>query len=307
MRTAGPGPFRATRRAAPGTAASAPAASPSPPPRWRIVVIDDHVPSRALVRAAVARAGGAVVAEADTAGAGLDLVARERPDAAVIAVGLPDGDGIDAAAEVERRYPCPVAGADEPRGPGRDRARPASAGAMAYLVKPLRPEELAPAVELAIARFAELARAGREAASSDARSRTARLIERAKGLLMDRLGLTEADRVPAAPEVRDGPAHADRGAGRARARRRGSQRGARTTLTASDPGSDAVADGAHAPEVTGARPHRSLRSPLALGGSREGACRHRADRVSLRLARRIVRRMAGRGRATTVRGAVAAR
>ena len=49
-----------------------------------------------------------MAAEADTAGAGLELVARERPDAAVIAVGLPDGDGIDAAAEVERRYPCPV-------------------------------------------------------------------------------------------------------------------------------------------------------------------------------------------------------
>src|SRR5262245_39792992 len=93
-----------TRRATPPAAASEPAASSSPPPRWRIVVIDDHVPSRTLVRAAATRAGGAVVAEADTAGAGLELVAQERPDAAVIAVGLPDGDGIAAAAEVERRY-----------------------------------------------------------------------------------------------------------------------------------------------------------------------------------------------------------
>ena len=167
-------------------------AGPSPPPRWRIVVIDDHVPSRALVRAAVADAGGAVVAEADTAGAGVDLVARERPDAAVIAVGLPDGDGIDAAAEIERRCPCPVRGPDEPRGSGGVIERARRAGAMAYLVKPLRSEELAPAVELAIARFAELARAGREAATLRRALEDRKTIERAKGLLMDRLGLTEA-------------------------------------------------------------------------------------------------------------------
>jgi AmiR/NasT family two-component response regulator len=179
------------KRAAPAAAASEPPASPAPPPRWRIVVIDDHVPSRALVRAAVARAGGAVVAEADTAGAGLDLVARERPDAAVIAVGLPDGDGIDAAAEVERRYPCPVVVLTSHAAPDVI-ARARRAGAMAYLVKPLRQEELAPAVELAIARFAELARAGREADTLRRALEGRKTIERAKGLLMDRLGLTEA-------------------------------------------------------------------------------------------------------------------
>lgn len=166
-------------------------AGPSAPPRWRIVVIDDHLPSRTLVRAAVASAGGVVVAEADTAGAGVDLVAQERPDAAVIAVGLPDGDGIDAAAEIERRCRCPVvvltSHADLEV---IERAR--QAGAMAYLVKPLRPEELAPAVELAIARFAELEQAGREASMLRRALENRKTIDRAKGLLMDRLGLTEA-------------------------------------------------------------------------------------------------------------------
>jgi AmiR/NasT family two-component response regulator len=172
-------------RAGPGRAGA------SARPRWRIVVIDDHVPSRALVRAAVAGAGGAVVAEAETAEAGIDRVARERPDAAVIAVGLPDGDGIDAAAEIDRRCPCPVvvltSHADQAV---IERAR--QAGAMAYLVKPLRAEELAPAVELAIARFAELERAGKEAAALRRALEDRKTIERAKGLLMDRLGLTEA-------------------------------------------------------------------------------------------------------------------
>jgi response regulator NasT len=160
-------------------------------PRWRIVVIDDHVPSRALLRAAVAAAGGAVVAEADTASAGVELVTRERPDAAVLAVGLPDRDGIDAAAEIERRCPCPVVVLTSHAEPGViERAR--GAGAMAYLVKPLRPEELAPAVELAIARFAELERVGREAAALRRALGDRKTIERAKGLLMDQLGLTEA-------------------------------------------------------------------------------------------------------------------
>jgi hypothetical protein len=63
---------------------------------------------------------------------------------------------------------------------------------MAYLVKPLRSEELAPAVELAIARFAELAQAGRETATLRQALEDRKTIERAKGLLMDRLGLTEA-------------------------------------------------------------------------------------------------------------------
>jgi response regulator NasT len=63
---------------------------------------------------------------------------------------------------------------------------------MAYLVKPLRPEELGPAVELAIARFVELERAGREAAALRQALEDRKTIERAKGLLMDRLGLAEA-------------------------------------------------------------------------------------------------------------------
>jgi len=191
MATQGFPTTRGDRRAAQATPRGAPAALPSPPPRWRLVVIDDHVASRTLVRAAVARAGGAVVAESETAAAGIDLVARERPDAAVIAVGLPDGDGIDAAAEIERRHPCPVVVLTSHADPDViERAR--RAGAMAYLVKPLRTEELAPAVELAIARFAELARAGREAASLRRALEDRKTIERAKGLLMDRLGLTEA-------------------------------------------------------------------------------------------------------------------
>jgi response regulator NasT len=155
------------------------------------VVIDDHVPSRTVLRAAVAVAGGRLVAEAATAGEGVEMVARERPDAAVIAVGLPDRDGLDAAAEIDRRCPCPVLVLTSHAAP-EIIARARRAGAMAYLVKPLRSEELAPAVELAIARFRELERVGREARTLRRALEDRKSIERAKGLLMDRLGLSEA-------------------------------------------------------------------------------------------------------------------
>src|SRR5262245_23426072 len=118
-------------------------------------------------------------------------LARQHPDAAVVAVGLPDGDGIDDAAEIERRCPCPVVVLTS----HAERAVIESArrtAPMEYLVKPLRPQELAPAVELAIARYAERERVGREAAALRRALEDRKTVERAKGLLMDRLGFTEA-------------------------------------------------------------------------------------------------------------------
>jgi AmiR/NasT family two-component response regulator len=171
------------------TAAKQPA--PATGPRWRIVVIDDHAPSRTLIAATVTALGGVVVAEAETIAAGVETVARVQPDLAVLAVGLPDGDGVDAAAAIMQLAPCPIVVlTSRAEDPVVQRAR--LAGAMAYLVKPLRPEELGPAIELAIARFAELEAANREIALLRRTLDEGKTVERAKGLLMTRLGLTEA-------------------------------------------------------------------------------------------------------------------
>ncbi len=161
-------------------------------PRRRVAVIDDHAPSRALVTATVTGLGGIVVAEAETGAAGIELVAGLRPDAVVLAVGLPDRDGLEVAAQIMRRAPSPIvlltsrAGADV-----ATRAR--TAGAMAYLLKPLRAEELGPAIELAVARFGELSQASRENAALRRALEERKLVERAKGLVMQRLGLSEPD------------------------------------------------------------------------------------------------------------------
>ena len=153
-------------------------------PRWRVAIVDDHERSRAALRAAIWAAGGEVAGEAMRRGDAKALVERTRADVAIFAVGLPDGDGIDAAADAAGAG-CPVVLFTSRTDDGLvERAR--AAGVMAYLLKPLRPAELAPALDLAVARFGEVK-------SLRARLDERKVIERAKGALMRRYGLSEED------------------------------------------------------------------------------------------------------------------
>src|SRR5437870_12191132 len=154
-------------------------------PRWRVVVIDDHAPSRAALRSAVTDAGGEVVGEAQRAADAMATVTRAQPDVAIFAVGLPDGDGVATAAAVTTAASCPVVLFTSHTQDDLV-ARAQAAGVMAYLVKPLRPAELAPALDLAIARF-------RETRELKQTLEERKVIERAKGRLMDRLRLTEEE------------------------------------------------------------------------------------------------------------------
>jgi two-component system, response regulator PdtaR len=151
--------------------------------RWRVAIVDDHEPSRADVRAAVTAAGGQVTGEATRCADALAMVKEARPDVVLFAVGLPDGDGVDTAAAVTSSTGSPVVLLTSHT---RDDlvARAQAAGVMAYLLKPLRPAELAPALDLAVARFAET-RQLRQTLEER------KVIERAKGRLMDRLNLGE--------------------------------------------------------------------------------------------------------------------
>jgi two-component system, response regulator PdtaR len=151
--------------------------------RWRVAIVDDHERSRAALRAAIWAAGGEVVGEAVRCADALALVERVSPTVAIFAVGLPDGDGTEAAADVIAHGSCPVvlftSHTDDLLV-----ERATAAGVMAYLLKPLRPPELAPALDLAVARWQE-ARALRQ------RLDERKVIERAKGTLMTRHGLSE--------------------------------------------------------------------------------------------------------------------
>ncbi len=153
--------------------------------RWRVLILDDHEPSRAALRAAIGAAEGDVVAEAVRCVDALPLVKESNPDVAIVAVGLPDGDGVETAAHVIATADCPVVLFTSHTGEDLlERAR--EAGVMAYLLKPLRPAELAPALDLAIARFGE-ARQLRQTLEGR------KVIERAKGALMARYHLTEEE------------------------------------------------------------------------------------------------------------------
>jgi len=138
------------------------------------------------------RAGFEVVAEARDGREAVALAAEHRPDLAVMDVKMPELDGIDAARQMleQRQIPIVMLTAfSEAALVGRA----VDAGVFGYLVKPFRESDLLPAIEAARARHAELQALRDEAGSLRDALEARKLIERAKGLLMEKDGLTEAE------------------------------------------------------------------------------------------------------------------
>jgi two-component system, response regulator PdtaR len=161
-------------------------------PHWRVLIVDDHAPSRAAVAEAVRAQGGQVVGNGSRAEDVLRLVDKHRPDVLVLAVGLPDGDGVQAAREVMTVAPCAVVlVTSHTDGPVVSRA--VDAGVLGFLAKPVRAEELAPTLEVAVHRFRELEAVRKENDVLKRKLESRKLVERAKGILMTRLGLSEPE------------------------------------------------------------------------------------------------------------------
>src|SRR4051794_7307403 len=158
----------------------------------RILVAEDETIIRLDLKDMLERAGHEVCGEARDGEEAVELARTAQPDLAIMDVKMPRLDGIDAARRILEERPIPIVmltayGQDELV------ARAAEAGVFGYLVKPFREQDLLPAITTARARHDELA-ALREEAESLAEALAARkAIERAKGLLMDKEGLTEAD------------------------------------------------------------------------------------------------------------------
>lgn len=140
---------------------------------------------------AVAALGGVIVGTGVSTREAPELAERCRPDVMILAVGLPDGDGVDAARAVMDRAPCPIVLLTS-RTDAAVIERARAAGVMAFLVKPLRSEELGPAIHLAVARFREFEAVSRENADLKKALESRKLVERAKGLLMERERLSES-------------------------------------------------------------------------------------------------------------------
>jgi two-component system, response regulator PdtaR len=156
----------------------------------RILVAEDESIIRLDLRDLLERAGFEVCAEARDGEEAVELARSETPDLAIMDVKMPKLDGIEAARKILEERPIPIVmltayGQDELV------SRAVEAGVFGYLVKPFREQDLLPAIQAARARHEEL-QAVREEAESLAEALAARkVIERAKGLLMQKEGLSE--------------------------------------------------------------------------------------------------------------------
>ena len=158
----------------------------------RILVAEDETIIRLDLRALLEGAGFEVCAEAHDGQEAVELARSEQPDLAILDVKMPRLDGIEAARRILAERPIPVVMLTA-YGQEELVSRAVEAGVFGYLVKPFRESDLLPAIRTARARHEELA-AVREEVDSLAEALAARkAIERAKGLLMAKEGLSEED------------------------------------------------------------------------------------------------------------------
>jgi len=158
----------------------------------RALVIDDHEPSRKNLVGVLAENGFQIVGAATSGAAGLQLASASAPDVILMAVGLPDVDGIRAARKIMQANPLPIVLVTSHYDAATiERAK--RAGVMGYLIKPLREGELLPAIELAILHFQEFVALQKENENLRKTLEARKVIERAKGILMKRQRLSEPE------------------------------------------------------------------------------------------------------------------
>jgi response regulator NasT len=158
----------------------------------RVVIAEDEALIRMDLAEMLADEGYEVVGQAGDGQQAVALAEQLRPDLVILDVKMPVLDGIAAAERIaaQRIAPVVMLTAFSQRDLV-ERAR--DAGAMAYLVKPFSQSDLAPAIEMAVSRFAEIAALESEVADLHERLETRKAVERAKNVLQRDLGLTEPD------------------------------------------------------------------------------------------------------------------
>ena len=154
----------------------------------RIVVAEDEALIRMDLVEMLGEAGYLVVAQASDGAEAIALVAQHKPDLAILDVKMPILDGISAAEEIIATCPVLMLTAFSQR-ELVDRAR--DAGVMAYVLKPFTINDLVPAIEIAISRHLQMKSLAAEVADLHDRLETRKIIDRAKGILMAALNLTE--------------------------------------------------------------------------------------------------------------------
>lgn len=160
--------------------------------RWRIIIADDESLIRLDLREMLTHLGYEVIGEAADGRTAVELAKRLHPDLLIMDIRMPEMDGIAAAEELTRERIAPVvlvtAYSDQEL---VERAR--EAGVVGYVVKPFREAELMPVIELSRARFEEFRTMEREVGSLKDALESRKIIERAKGVLMETHGMRESE------------------------------------------------------------------------------------------------------------------
>lgn len=158
----------------------------------QIVIAEDEAIIRLDLRETLEEEGYEVVADCGRGDEAVKLVTQHKPDVVILDIKMPVMSGLEAAKLISQLKICPVVmltafSQREIVEQARD------AGALAYLVKPFQKSDLVPAIELAIARFAEMRALTGEVEALGAQLEIRKLMDRAKGILIDKHAMTEND------------------------------------------------------------------------------------------------------------------
>ena len=161
-------------------------------PRARILIAEDEAIIRLDLREMLEEEGYEVVGEAGDGETAVRLAEKLRPDLSILDIKMPGMDGLTAAAAInEGEFSAVLILTAFSQ---RDFVEKATkTGAMAYLVKPFDKHDLMPAVELAMARWAEVRALAGESKDLSERLESRKLVERAKGIIMKQHGLSEEE------------------------------------------------------------------------------------------------------------------
>ncbi|GAA1753476.1 response regulator [Rothia terrae] len=162
------------------------------PQQRTVVVAEDEALIRLDIVEILKDQGFTVVAEADNGERAVELAREHRPDLVLMDVKMPVMDGISAAELISKEQLAPVVLLTAfSQKELVDRAT--EAGAMAYVVKPFTPNDLIPAIEVAISRYEQIKALQSEVSSIKEQFETRKVVDRAKSLLITKMGLTEPE------------------------------------------------------------------------------------------------------------------